>query len=972
LRQDFQGRLPRAGRQPLVAALVTSPLTTPLLLSAFAHLAQSGLSGLEYAVTLTNAHFGPALLESLVAAAIVQAIYTLFPHARPVHIARRSPPYGYSLSRRLTYLFIAVMLIVTFVLIYAVTMTTLRTAKAQAISEITRNANNAVDWIPYFIQTGQGTLEEFATDERFWRSDPADLETLLSNKLRAGAFFDQLLLFDSSGQFLAIYPPPPVGDPQLTAQEETLLQRTIEDGAPQISPVHRSSQGEVVMSFLTPVDSTDAEESGARPGALVGRTHLDANPIINRILGSLQWAGGQGDGFLVDKENRIVAHSDPNLVLAEWHVDEDSLLLETLPRGQIYESRDPVTNRQLLVYYLRAEGYSWAIVIRLPYEVILEQAQQIAVPLLYLQIVSGSIVVGLIVLITGQLTRPLEQLAAAADHIAEGDLTQPVQVAGEDEVGRVGTAFEGMRVRLKDRIEDLSLLLAVGQAVSGTLELSAGMPYILEGALRASGAQVARAVLLSANGEPQAAMSRGEPLESAEALDWALATAIKSHTHPLVIENLARARNLTTPEILNGPIKAVVALPMRTKGQLSAVLWVGYDKAQNPGELETDVLSTLASQAAILVENARLFQSAESGRRRLAATLHSTTDAVLVTDREDRILLVNPAAERAFGIAANTATGQNIEQVELAPELVQALKGLSSPGKALTEEVLLPNGRTLYANVSTILGADDERIGRVAVMRDITKLKELDEMKSEFLATVSHDLRAPLMFMRGYANMLLTMSELGEKEREYVKKILVGVAQINDLVSDLLDLGRIETGIGLEHNPCHLGVILAEAVDSMRVRAVSKGITLQIEPIENPPVVAGDAALLRQAVTNLVDNAIKYTPSGGIVTVSLSAHEESGKGRAVIRVADTGMGIAPDDQVRLFEKFHRIKRRGAPEEAGTGLGLAIVKSIVERHAGKVWVNSELDEGSTFYISLPMDGWPNQGSPSQPLASLGAF
>jgi two-component system phosphate regulon sensor histidine kinase PhoR len=137
----------------------------------------------------------------------------------------------------------------------------------------------------------------------------------------------------------------------------------------------------------------------------------------------------------------------------------------------------------------------------------------------------------------------------------------------------------------------------------------------------------------------------------------------------------------------------------------------------------------------------------------------------------------------------------------------------------------------------------------------------------------------------------------------------------------------------------------------MRARAAAKGLTLRLEPAESVAMVAGDAALLRQAITNLVDNAIKYTPSGGVVTVGLSVHNE----QAVARIADTGIGIARDDQVRLFEKFYRIRRRDTMDIPGTGLGLAIVKSIIERHGGKVWVESEVGKGSMFYIGLPLGG-----------------
>ena len=198
--------------------------------------------------------------------------------------------------------------------------------------------------------------------------------------------------------------------------------------------------------------------------------------------------------------------------------------------------------------------------------------------------------------------------------------------------------------------------------------------------------------------------------------------------------------------------------------------------------------------------------------------------------------------------------------------------------------------------------------------------------------------------------MLPMVGELNEKQREYVEKILHGVGQMSGLIDDLLDLGRIEAGVGLERKPCHLGAIMVEAVDSMRAQAIAKGLTLKMEPAESVAVISGDAALLRQSITNLVDNAIKYTPSGGTVTVGLSVRSN----QAVIRVADTGIGVAPDDQVRLFEKFYRVKRRDTVGIRGTGLGLAIVKSIVERHGGRVWVDSALDQGSAFYISLPAD------------------
>ena len=960
LRQDYRGRLPLLVRQPVVAGpLAILFASLALLVSILAHTADAGLVGLDYAVTLTEAHLGPLLLESLGAALLVQAIYLLFPRLQPVHGTHRFPPYSRTLNRRLLFLFVPLVLAMTLVLVYAVTTTTLRVTTLYVVDEMARDANSAAEDIPFLIHTGQGLVVEFANDDALWRGDPANLENRLQSNLRTVPFFYQLVLFDATGQRVATYPPASTGDPELTEQEQVSLQRVLETGAPQISPVHRLPGGDVILSFLAPVEDV---ATGNRFGALLGRTRLDINPIMMRVLASLQRTRERGEGFVVDSDGRIVAHNDLGMVLTEWRVDENRPRIATVLRGWAYESRSPIDNTRQLVYYLPVEGYPWSVVIRLPYKVVLEQATQIATPLLLLQVLLGGGLVVVIPLVTRWLTRPLTQLAAAADRIAEGDLAQPVRVPGDDEVARVGHAFDGMRVRLKDRLEDLSLLLQVSQAVSATLELPKGIPFILEGALTATDAQVARVVLLSSvAGTPQVVMARGEPREGLGALDRALATAARHAESPLVVQNLARARTLAEPEVLEGPIKTVVALPVRTKDQVLAVMWVGYGAVRQFEASEVGLLSTLASQMAVLIENARLFQATEGGRRRLEAILTSTTDAVLVTDREDRVLLVNPAAERAFHVVAGTVAGQKIGEAGLAPILVRILEEPLTPSEALTREVPLPDGRIWYANVSAILSADGERIGRVAVMRDITHLKQLDELKSEFVATVSHDLRAPLTFMRGYATMLPMVGGLNDKQREYLEKILRGIGQMGELIDDLLDLGRIEAGVGLERKPCHLGVVLVEAVDSVRARATSvKGLTLRLEPAEDVAIISGDAALLRQAVTNLVDNALKYSPNGGTVTVGLSLRN----GQAVIRVADTGIGIAPEDQVRLFEKFYRIKRRDTVNIRGTGLGLAIVKSIVERHGGRVWVESELDKGSTFYISLPLNepGSPKTAAP----------
>ncbi len=235
-------------------------------------------------------------------------------------------------------------------------------------------------------------------------------------------------------------------------------------------------------------------------------------------------------------------------------------------------------------------------------------------------------------------------------------------------------------------------------------------------------------------------------------------------------------------------------------------------------------------------------------------------------------------------------------------------------------------------------------------MRDISQLKEMDELKSDFVATVSHDLRSPLTLMRGYATMLEMVGELNDQQQNYVHKIITGVESMSHLVQNLLDLGRIEAEVGLKLDMVSAPDIVSEVTDLFKIRASQKKINLQVSsPNQTIPFISADKALLQQALRNLVDNAINFNQQGGDVWVRYKMED----GQMIFEVEDSGIGISPVDQQRLFEKFYRVESREKDKQAGTGLGLAIVKSIAERHGGNAWVESELGSGSTFYLAIPI-------------------
>ncbi|MEK7276125.1 MAG: ATP-binding protein, partial [Chloroflexota bacterium] len=621
---------------------------------------------------------------------------------------------------------------------------------------------------------------------------------------------------------------------------------------------------------------------------------------------------------------------DAQLRTQTWIIPEKlpEKLAAANPDGIAYRDSAPGNTRRL-VYYLPVNGYPWSVVIILPNEVVLRQATQITTPLILLLVAFGVIGSGIILLVTSQITRPIETLARATANIAQGELDRPVGISGEDEVGRLGVAFERMRERLRARLDELNLLLRVSQGIAGSLNLDQSLPPLLNGALAATRGGGIRLIVPTSDGAPPVFYAAGPLSAAMEPLDKDMLALVETEGR-IVLENLARARAVISAGKAAGQVQALIALPLRQQSRYLGALWIGFDHAHAFTEAEVNFVATLAGQAAVAVSNTRLFEASEGGRQQLQAILASSPDAVIVIDRHERVSLLNPAAEAVFGVAARAAHGKPLAEVIDRAELFDLIR---NPQKGAPRQVPLADGRTLYASASPIVALDGSLLGQVAVLRDVTYFKQLAELKSEFVEAVSHDLRVPLTFMRGYATMMPMVGELNSKQVEYAEKIVAGIEQMSELIEDVLDLTRIEAGVGLERESCQIDEIVNTAVINLRNNAANKNIAVTVQVAGGLPSVSGDKTLLRQAVSNLVDNAIKYTNHGGQVRVAAEVRD----GSIITTVQDTGIGIAPTDQARLFEKFFRVRQRDNIGVKGSGLGLAIVKSIIDRHGGRIWV-----------------------------------
>jgi signal transduction histidine kinase len=280
--------------------------------------------------------------------------------------------------------------------------------------------------------------------------------------------------------------------------------------------------------------------------------------------------------------------------------------------------------------------------------------------------------------------------------------------------------------------------------------------------------------------------------------------------------------------------------------------------------------------------------------------------------------------------------------------LIELFNSAMLEGK-LTGEIPLRNGRTFFANLSPVSAGDGNVVGWVATMQDVSHFKELNQLKNDFVNTVSHDLRSPLSGILLAVNMVSEVGQVNSDQRQLLQVVEKRVKGMSELIDDLLDVGKIEAGIDMEMEPQNITAIIEDVTVALTPQLQEKNIQYNSLLDESLPPVLVNAARLRQVIYNLVGNAIKYTNDQGCITVKAFAQD----GEVRVQVGDTGTGIPASDQPHIFEKFYRVRGEHTLAVKGTGLGLAIAKSIVEKHHGRIWLESVFGEGSTFTLALPV-------------------
>ncbi len=339
-------------------------------------------------------------------------------------------------------------------------------------------------------------------------------------------------------------------------------------------------------------------------------------------------------------------------------------------------------------------------------------------------------------------------------------------------------------------------------------------------------------------------------------------------------------------------------------------------------------------------------------RNKVKAILTSMNDGVIAVDRNGDILLVNPAVERMFNISYENSVGKSVIEVIRNFDLEKLLHEALTSDHSITRELQLMAPEPRSFRISTApLTNETGVVGVVAVMRDITAFREVERMKTDFVANVSHELRTPLTSIKGFVETLLDGAlEDQDTARHFLEIINDEADRLNRLISDLLSLSRIEAKQREIHKkPLDMEKLILNSVSILTPQAKEKNQVLNTDIIGPLPLIEADEDMIGQLMINLVDNAIKYTPEGGQIAVCAQAWNDGVK----VAVSDTGIGIPRESIPRLFERFYRVDKARSREMGGTGLGLAIVKHILEVHNGKIEVESRLGKGSTFTFYIPV-------------------
>ena len=512
------------------------------------------------------------------------------------------------------------------------------------------------------------------------------------------------------------------------------------------------------------------------------------------------------------------------------------------------------------------------------------------------------------------------------------------------------------------RLWTLMPLFELSKDFLATLDLNSLLDQIVQTGLQETKADRASLMLLEGQ-ELVVKASVGLPSEIAAAardkVGQGIAGWVADRGEALLLADGASLNPQIREAMTRGEIASALCVPLVVTDKVVGVLnlsKLGEGPAFTQGDLE--FISILGGEAAIAIENARLYREAIDEKRKTETILEGTFDGLVVIDNDMLIISFNPGAEAITGHAASQVLGRCLTEV-FGPEVWRddsLLQKAASTGERVAPQEVIISGklgaRDALLGVTPLYDSAGKVFGYLLSFADITHLKEVDRLKSNIVANVSHELRAPLASIKAYTELLLDELEGDDRDvrQRFLKVIDQETDRLTELIGGLLDLSRLEAGqFVMKKEPLQVGEIVADIFGLFDIQAQESKISLNADIQPDLPPILADRELVSVLIKNLVGNAIKFSNEGGRVDVV--AREEGAN--LILSVIDQGIGIPPDDLPHIFEKFYRVRSTTESGIKGVGLGLVLAKEAAEAHGGQIEVESELGVGSRFIVTLPI-------------------
>jgi len=547
-------------------------------------------------------------------------------------------------------------------------------------------------------------------------------------------------------------------------------------------------------------------------------------------------------------------------------------------------------------------------------------------------------------------TNPYDKVMDRIQELTNGDYEEqipPAVLSGNEKA--LFMALEKLRANLQTRNDTQARLLSVDPSHYSREGYDLVLSSILRAALTRD-ASSARLILLDKSpeerrGEMRLRLGQGENTRLYAYLDVLILEKIGDQDQ-LILSDLKVDQYFGLTSGTPHP-QSIAALQLRGNGNSQGILWVGFEQNHWFDQEDIQFYQQLAYRASAALNTKEQFARVQNDKAWLSSAFSAIPDPILVLDKDGLVQFSNDAA-----LSASDQGEALIERkggvVSIVNEKLK--KGLGKDKKGSGMKTLQLNGNKTYELLRYPLTGDQERQGEVVLLRDTSWVQKMNSQKNEFVSNISHDLRTPLWLMKGHTKLLSNIGKLSAEQRKYVDKIDAGIDAMTRLVDKVLNLEKLDGDGLLVYNTFSMQETIDETIKLLGVQAQQKKISLNVDYGGlKTPYISADQIMVEQALYNLIENAIKFSPRGESVLVSA----ERDSSWMHIAVKDHGKGIAPLDQPKLFTRFFHVDDGLAYENRGQGLGLAIVKSVADKHGGNVSVQSTLGEGSTFYLDLPL-------------------